>query len=93
MSVHVQPLEFPSEQKIIIVLESIRKGIFVVKIFDVLRLFLFKDLDQQQTPFRSVETYIRQQGLFVMLTVEFFLYSVSKLVKTFKFILSGLPAD
>ena len=72
MSVHVRPLEFQSEQKKKIVLQSIRQGIFWMRAFNVPRLILFKDLDQQQTPFRTVKTYIRLQALFVMLTVDFF---------------------
>lgn len=43
-----------------------------MKVFNVPRLILFKDLDQQHTAFRTVVTYIRLQALFVMLTVEIF---------------------
>lgn len=60
MSVHVRLLEFR------------RKGMFWIKVFSVPLLILFKDLDQQQTSFRTVETHIRLEALFVMLTVEFF---------------------
>lgn len=61
MSVHVRPLEFHSEQKKKkIVLERKRKGMFCMKVFSVPRLILFKDLGQQEKPFRTVETYIRQ---------------------------------
>jgi len=31
-----------------------------MKVFSVPRLILFKDLGQQEKPFRTVETYIRQ---------------------------------
>lgn len=60
MSVHVRPLEFHSEQKKKNCFREKRKGMFCMKVFSVPRLILFKDLGQQEKPFRTVETYIRQ---------------------------------